>query len=253
MDLGLTGKVALVTGAGSQVGFGKAICMLLAKEGCDVIAADIDLEGAKKTAAEIESMGRKSMAVKADISKMSEVTEVFKAATAKFGRIDILVNNAGGIFNMKWFWDKTETEIDAELNLNFKGAMNCVKAVMPQMMERKSGKIINLASIGATHGMAHTVVYNSAKAAIVQFTRCLAVELGPYGINVNAVSPGLGITKFGGGPPPAELLKSAVARTPARRTTEPKDIAAAVVFLASDVSSDIMGQNLGVDGGESVL
>ena len=164
MDIGLSGKVALVTGAGSQKGFGKTIAMTLAKEGCDIIAADINLDGAKQTAAEIEARGRKALAVKADIAKIDEVNEMVKAGIAKFGRIDILVNNAGGIYSLKLFHEKTEAEIDNEINLNYRGAMNCVRAVMGHMMARKSGKIVNIASIGATKGMAHTVVYNSAKA-----------------------------------------------------------------------------------------
>ena len=253
MELGLKNKVALVTGAGSQKGFGKAIALTLAKEGCDVIVADIELNGARQTAAEIEALGRKALAVKADISKNNEVSELAQSALAKFGRIDILVNNAGGIFSLKLFSEKTEAECDTDINLNLKGAMTCVRAVVGPMLSQKSGKIINIASIGAQKGMAHTVVYNAAKAGIVGFTRSLAVELGPFGINVNCVSPGLGITNFGGGPPPAEMLKGAVARIPARRTTAPQDIANAVAFLASDVSSDIMGQTIGVDGGESVI
>src|SRR5512136_3090779 len=164
MDLGLNGKVALVTGAGSQKGFGKTTALTLAREGCDIIAADINLEGAKQTASEVEALGRKALAVKADISKIDEVNEMVKAASAKFGRIDILVNNAGGIFNLKLFHEKTEAEIDNDINLNYRGALNCVRAVMGQMMARKSGKIVNIASIGAGKGMAHTVVYNSAKA-----------------------------------------------------------------------------------------
>jgi 3-oxoacyl-[acyl-carrier protein] reductase len=253
MDLGLSGKVALVTGAGSQKGFGKSIALTLAREGCDIIAADINLEGAKQTVAEIETLGRKALAVNADIAKIDQVNDMVKAAMARFDRIDILVNNAGGLFSLKLFHEKPEAEIDNEINLNYRGAMNCVRAVMGQMMARKSGKIVNIASIGATKGMAHTVVYNSAKAGIVQFTRCLAVELGPLGINVNCISPGLGLTNFGGGGPPPDGVKAAIARIPARRTTTPQDIANAVLFLVSDISTDVMGQNLGVDGGENII
>ena len=108
MELGLKNKVALVTGAGSQKGFGKAIALTLAKEGCDVIVADIELNGARQTAAEIEALGRKALAVKADISKNNEVSELAQSALAKFGRIDILVNNAGGIFSLKLFSEKTD-------------------------------------------------------------------------------------------------------------------------------------------------
>jgi 3-oxoacyl-[acyl-carrier protein] reductase len=253
MDLGLKGKVAMVTGAGGQKGFGKAIAVTLAKEGCDVIVADIDLNGAKQTASEIEALGRKAIAVKADVSNNTEVSEAVKSALAKFGKIDILVNNAGGLFSHKLFAEKTEAECDTDININLKGALNCIRAVVGQMIARKSGKIINISSIGAQKGMARAAVYNAAKAGIVSMTKSLAVDLGPSGINVNAVAPGLGLTNFGGGPPPAEMLKGAIERIPAKRSTAPQDIANAVAFLASDVSSDIMGQNIGVDGGESIL
>lgn len=252
MDLGLKNKVALVTGAGSQKGFGKAIALTLAKEGCDVIAADIDLAGARQTASEIEAAGRKALAVKADISNSSEVNEAVKSALAKFKRIDILVNNAGAITPLKNLVDKTEAEYTRDIDLNLKGTVNCTKAVLPGMLANKSGKIINIASIGYRKGMAHAVTYNAAKAGVVGFTQSLAVELAPSGINVNGIAPGLGLTNFGGGPP-LDVVKAALARIPARRTTLPQDIANAVCFLASDATSDIVGQTLSVDGGESVI
>ena len=189
MDLGLKGKVAMVTGAGGQKGFGKAIAVTLAKEGCDVIVADIDLNGAKQTASEIEALGRKAIAVKADVSNNTEVSEAVKSALAKFGKIDILVNNAGGLFSHKLFAEKTEAECDTDININLKGALNCIRAVVGQMIARKSGKIINISSIGAQKGMARAAVYNAAKAGIVSMTKSLAVDLGPSGINVNAVAP----------------------------------------------------------------
>jgi 3-oxoacyl-[acyl-carrier protein] reductase len=252
MDLGLKGKIALVTGAGSQKGYGKAIALTLAREGCDVIVADIDLAGAKQTALEIEALGRKAMALKADISKSSEVNDMAKAAMAKFKRIDILVNNAGAITPPKPFADKTEAEFNRDIDLNLKGTINCTKAVLDNMLANKSGKIINISSIGYKKGMAHTAAYSAAKAGVVGFTQSLAVELAPSGINVNSIAPGLGLTNFGGGAPPPDMLKGALARIPVRRTTQPQDIANAVAFLASDAASDIAGQTLSVDGGESV-
>jgi 3-oxoacyl-[acyl-carrier protein] reductase len=253
MDLGLKNKVALVTGAGSQKGFGKAIALTLAKEGCDVIAADIDLAGARQTASEIEAAGRKALAVKADISNSSEVNEAVKSALAKFKRIDILVNNAGAITPLKNLVDKTEAEYTRDIDLNLKGTVNCTKAVLPGMLANKNGKIINIASIGYRKGMAHAVTYNAAKAGVVGFTQSLAVEVAPSGINVNGIAPGLGLTNFGGGAPPPDMVKAAMARIPVRRTTQPQDIANAVAFLASDIAGDIAGQILSVDGGESVI
>jgi 3-oxoacyl-[acyl-carrier protein] reductase len=253
MDLGLNGKVALVTGAGSQRGFGKEIALTLAKEGCNVVVADIDMNGAKQTASEIESLGHQSIAVKADITKSSEVNEMVQSAIAKFGRIDILVNNAGGIFTLKLFTEKTEAECDADINLNFKGMMNCTRAVLNQMIANKGGKIINIASVGASKGICHTAVYNSAKAGVVGFTKSIAAEVAPLGVIVNTISPGLGLTNFGCGPLSDEMVGQVVSRTPGRRTTAPHDIASVVAFLASDLSNNIVGQNIAVDGGESIV
>jgi 3-oxoacyl-[acyl-carrier protein] reductase len=253
MDLGLKGKIALVTGAGSQKGYGKAIALTLAREGCDVIAADIDLAGARQTAAEIEAFGHRAVALKVDIVNSAEVNEMVKSALAEFKKIDILVNNAGAITTPKNLVDKTEAEYNRDIDLNLKGTVNCTKAVLDHMLANKSGKIINISSIGYKKGMAHATTYNAAKAGVVGFTQALAVELAPSGINVNSIAPGLGLTNFGGGAPPPDMLRAALARIPVKRTTQPGDIANAVAFLASDVASDIVGQTLSVDGGESII
>ena len=131
MELGLKDKIALVTGAGSQIGFGKVICLALAKEGCDIIASDIDFEGAKKTAAEVEALGRKALAVKADITKKAENQEMVKQALTKFGKIDILVNNAGAMLGGGPFLDQDEALWDREFALNHKGCMLVSQAVLP--------------------------------------------------------------------------------------------------------------------------
>lgn len=253
MDLGLKGKVALVTGAGSQKGFGKAIALTLAREGCDVIVCDVDHEGVKKTAAEIQKLGRKSLAMKMDITDSAEVKTVVEEALRQFKVIDILVNNAGAISSIRQFVDKPEQEWSRDIELNLKGAMNCAYAILPQMIARKSGKIINISSIGATIGIPNTVVYASAKAGITGFTRNLGVEVAPFGINVNSVAPGMALTNFGGGAPPPDLLEKSRATIPTRRINEPQDVANAVAFLASEAARNIVGQNLGVDGGEGVL
>jgi 3-oxoacyl-[acyl-carrier protein] reductase len=252
MDLGLNGKTALVTGSGSQKGYGKGIALTLAKEGCDVIVCDIDLEGAKQTANEIISLGRKAIALKVDLTNSTDIKQMIKSALDYFGKIDILVNNAGGISSLKEFLERSEEEWEQELNLNFKAAMICIKAVLPQMIERKSGKIINVSSIGAGKGMPHVPIYNAAKAAIVSFTKSIGVAVAQYGINVNSVAPGMGFTNFGGGkiPPGAEKM---VEHIPVKRTTTPQDMGNLVAFLASNVSADIVAQNIGIDGGESVL
>ena len=256
MDFGLKGKVALITGAGSQKGFGKGIAIILAKEGCDVIVADIDIEGARKTTDEIISLGHKAIALKVDLTKSAEINQMVKFGLEQFGKIDILVNNAGGITSLKLFTERTEEEWDKELALNRKAAMVCTHAVLPQMIARKSGKIINITSIGAGKGMSHTTVYNAAKAAVLNFTKGIAVAVAPFGINVNSIAPGLGLTNFGnfgGSAPRSGVPEKVTERIPIKRTTTPEDIGNLVAFLASDVSADIVAQNIGVDGGESVI
>jgi 3-oxoacyl-[acyl-carrier protein] reductase len=253
MELGLNGKVAIVTGAGSQKGFGKSIAVTLAKEGCNIIACDIDIEGAKKTAAEVENLGCKAIALKADITSSTEVNNTIEMALTEFGKIDILVNNAGAITPLKPLVEKNEVEWNQDIDLNLKGTMNYTKAVLPHMISQKNGKIINISSIGAKKGKRNTVAYGAAKAGVIGFTQCLAAEVGPLGINVNAIAPGLADTNFGGGAPPPEILEKAKATIPIKRITVPQDIANIVAFLASDVSSDIVGQTISVDGGESIV
>jgi NAD(P)-dependent dehydrogenase (short-subunit alcohol dehydrogenase family) len=253
MDLGLKDKVALVTGTGSQIGMGKAIALTLAGEGCDIVAADIDLEGAKKTAAAVEALGRRSLAIKTDISSSAEVNQMVKTALEHFGRIDILVNNAGAISGAKPFTETTDADWDRDININYRGVLNCTKAVLPQMLERKSGKIVNISSIGGKLGSAHAAVYNGAKAAVITFTKSIAAFAGPSGINVNSVAPGLANTAFGGGAPPPGLVEKVQESIPMKRITTVQDIANAVAFLASDIASDITGQALSVDGGQSMV
>lgn len=252
MDSGLKNKVALVTGAGSQVGFGRAIAVTLAKEGCDIIASDIDLAGAQKTAEEVKALGRRVLTVKADIASSADMNAMVKTVLAEFGRIDILVNNAGATTPPKLFIEKAEAEANRDVNLNFIGTMNCTRAVLGHMISRKSGKIINIASIGAFKGFAGMASYNASKAGVLGFARVLAVEVAPLGIIVNSIAPGMAITGFGGGAPPEVELKRSIANTPIRRLTVPQDIANVVLFLASDMSSDIVGQTIHVDGGLSI-
>jgi 3-oxoacyl-[acyl-carrier protein] reductase len=252
MDLGLKGKVAMVTGVGSQKGYGKGIALVLAEEGCDLVLCDVDIEGANQTAAEVKALGRKALACKVDVTNSSEVNAAVKKALDEFGRIDILVNNAGAMTPHKLFVEKTESEWDRDIDINLRGVMYCTRAVMDQMIARRSGKIVNITSIGLRKSNPCGSVYNAAKGAVAALSRVLAVELAQHGINVNCVAPGMGLTNFAGGNPPKGVIDSIKERIPAQRATEPRDIGNAVAFLASDVSNDIIGQSLGVDGGESI-
>jgi NAD(P)-dependent dehydrogenase (short-subunit alcohol dehydrogenase family) len=253
MDLGLQGKVALVTGAGSQRGFGKGIALTLAREGCDIIAADRDFESVKLTVAQIEALGRGAIASKTDVSISAEVTQMVSAALARFGRIDILVNNAGVGSTPKPFIEKTETDWDNDININLKGVLYCTKAVLGHMLSRKSGKIINIASGAGLTGLAGRSTYSAAKGGVIAFTKALAKEVGSSGINVNCLTPGIGETNFAlNTNAPPEFMRKVVATIPMGRAATPQDVANAVAYFVSDAACYIQGQTLNVNGGLSM-
>jgi NAD(P)-dependent dehydrogenase (short-subunit alcohol dehydrogenase family) len=254
MDLGLTGKVALITGAGSPIGFGHATAILLAQEGCDIIANDINLDNAEKTAAEARTLGRQALAIKADVGNIADVRAMVQQALAKLGKIDILVNNAGGPGAAGGpFVHTKEQDWEGTINLILKGVLNCTKVVLPGMIERKYGKIINISSGLGRSGGPNSSVYSACKAAVIGFTKSVAQEVAPLGINVNSVSPGLSTTNFLRGPDGKirnpESLDKVRATIPLGRLTEPRDVAPAVVYLASDLAGDIVGQVIPVEGG----
>ena len=253
MDLGLQKKVAIVTGAGSQKGFGRATALTLAKEGCYIVVIDKDIEGVNQTAAEIRALGSKVIAAGVDVTKSAEVNAIVERTLRQFRKIDILVNIAGATTPPKLFVDKTEEEWDKDLNLNLKGTLYCIKAVLPHMLSRKSGKIITIASVNVKKGFPTTSIYAAAKTGIVGFTRVLANEVAASGINVNCIAPGLGLTNFGAGYAPPGGFDAVIQGIPNKRTTTPQDIANIVAFLVSDVSSDIVGQTISVDGGTSII
>jgi 3-oxoacyl-[acyl-carrier protein] reductase len=247
MELGLKGKVALVTGAGSQIGFGKAIALSLAKEGCDIIVNDINLEDAQKTAVEVEKLGRKAVAIKADVTKIAEWESMVNEALAKLGTIDILVNNAGGCTPPKPFLEMNDADWEFDIDVNLRSTRNGTKVLLPHMIERKSGKIINITSGAGIHGGFYTSGYAAAKAGIIGFSLGIAKEAAPHGINVNLVSPGIADTGFARNAPPG-LIENHAKSVPIGRLTTAQDVANAVVFLASDAASDIVGQVLAVTG-----
>ena len=248
MELGLKEKVALVTGAGSQVGFGKGIALALAGEGCNVVVTDIDIEGAQKTATEVEALGVKSVALKADITNGDEVNKMVSEALVAFGRIDILVNNAGSPAPSP-FAATTEKHWDINIGTSLKGTWYCTRAVISQMIERKKGKIINISSAAAMSGKGGAL-YSAAKTGIIGMTKSLATEVGPSGINVNCIAPGMGDTGFQVIVKASPEMKEGYTRmVPMRRLTMPEDIANMTVFLASDAAIDITGQTFFVDGG----
>ncbi len=238
MDLQLTDKVALVTGAGSQIGYGKAICLTLAAEGCDIVAADIDLDGAGQTATQVEALGRKALAVKVDVTKKPEVDAMVAKAIKKFGRIDILVNNAGASSRERPFMEMTEEDWEFDIGVNLFGQIRVARAVLPHMLARKYGRIINTSG---GQGFPLISIYGAAKGGVVQFTKALAREVGSQGVIVNAVGPGLGKTGLTYRAP-REMLEEEKQSSVLKRLCEPGDVAPVVAFLASDRCSYMVGQ-----------
>jgi len=239
------GKTALVTG--SARGIGKTIVLELAKQGCDVIVADIDLEGAEATAKEAEGAGVGSLAVKNDVSSSEDVDEMVKTAIATFGKIDILINNAG-ITRDTLLLRMSEKDWDQVININLKGAFLCTKAVIRSMMKQRMGKIINMASVVGVGGNASQANYAASKAGLIGFTKSVAKEVASRNIQVNAIAPGFIETEM-----TAHLSNEVIDwfmnTTPLKRPGKPIDVANAVLFLASSASDYITGQVLHVDGG----
>jgi len=243
--LELKGKVALVTGAAQ--GIGRAIALLLAQKGADIIVSDINLEKAEETAKEIEAIGRKAMAVKVNVADMNEVEHMVEVILERFGQIDILVNNAG-IAKDKLILRMTEEDWDAVLNVNLKGTFHCTKAVIRHMTKQRRGKIVNIASVAGEMGNAGQANYSASKAGVIGFTKTIAREFAQRGINVNAIAPGYIVTPMTEAIP-EKLREEMKQMIPVERLGRPEDVAEAVLFLVSEASSYITGQVLNVNGG----
>jgi 3-oxoacyl-[acyl-carrier protein] reductase len=241
----LEGKVAVVTGAAR--GIGKAIVFALAREGVNPVIVDVDEQEAIKTANEINSMGRNSVAFKVDVSSFSQVEEMMAKVTEKYNRIDIMVNNAG-ITRDALLIRMKEEDWDKVLSINLKGTFNCMRAVSAIMLKQRSGKIVNIASIIGMIGNAGQANYAASKAGVIALTKTAAKELASRGINVNAVAPGFidtAMTQVLN----EEYRKKLLGDIPLNRLGNPEDIAKLVLFLAGDDSSYITGQVIRIDGG----
>lgn len=241
----LDGKVAIVTG-GNQ-GIGKAIALLLAKEGCNVVICDIAVE-MEKTKTEIMKYGREVLAIKCDVSNNTDVKQVVDATLDKFKKIDILVNNAGALGFPKRSENLTEAEWEKTINVDLKGAFLFSQAVGKQMIKRKQGKIVNIASIGGMLGLPNSLAYAVAKGGVLQLTRTLGTEWAKYNITVNAVCPGLTMSPMIQGLS-SEMKQYFLKSIPSGKFAQPEDIANAVLFLASPESDSITGQSIICDGG----
>ena len=248
-------KVAIVTGGGGAIG--REISKLLATEGAKVVAADLNIEAANKVVNEIKALGHKALAIDLDTTKVDKAEQLAKATLDDFGQIDILVNVVGGSAGpfiktkLGFFAQSNKERWEEIVNLNLLGTFNCTRAVINHMIERRSGKIVSIASTSGVIGMQKAAEYSAAKAGIIGFTKALAKEVGPYGINVNCVSPGVV-----GTPRVLEMAKELIPEWTKGirlgRLAKPEEIASVVFFLVSDESSYITGQNIVVDGGLSL-
>lgn len=240
------GKVIIVTGAGS--GIGREIAVSFGREGGSVAVNDISLESAEKVVKEVNEAGGKGLAVKADVSKGEEVREMVKKVLDAFGKVDVLVNNAAW-WPVKYFMEQTEEEWDRQIRIIYYGTLYCTRAVLEHMVKQKSGVIINIISDAGRIGEPTLSVYSGAKAAVNMFSKALAKEVGRYGIRVNCVSPSL-VETPGAQPFIEKIGKERLVRAyPLGRLGLPKDVASAVLFLASDQAEFITGQTLSVNGG----
>lgn len=242
-------RVALVTGAGS--GLGKAIATSLAREGADVIVNDLAGEAAQATAAEVEAAGRRALRAPADVSSEDDVRRMVEQSIEVFGRIDLLVNNAG---IPDQFGRTTEQKVDLwqrVIDVHLRGTYLCARAIGRHMIERRFGRIVNMASVVGMVGSAARTAYGPAKAGIILLTRTLAVEWARHDIRVNAVSPGYIRTELVERGLSAGVIDEdvIVRRTPMGRLGHPEEIADVVLFLLSDAASFVNGANLPVDGG----
>lgn len=240
------GKIALVTGAAR--GIGEAVALTLAREGADVVIVDVDLEGAQRVAQEVEGLGRKALAIQVDVSQRDDVQRLVSEVVSAFGTISILVNNAG-IIRRGTFLEHSPEDWDRVLSVNLGGTFNCTQEVVPLMIKQGGGKIINISSVvGKMGDLASAPSYGTSKGAVNTFTKSLARELAPYGINVNAVAPHAIETDMSR-EWSEEKRRQIVEAIPMKRLGKPQEVAEAVAFLASDGANFITGQILDVNGG----
>lgn len=246
MSVRLKEKVALVTGA--AYGIGRAIVHELAREGADIGIADIDIEEGRRAADEIRSMGRRSVAVEVDVRKSQEVNYMVESVLKELGKIDILVNNAGGSARERssTFSKSTEDVWDYVFELNLKGVFICSRSVIDHMIQRQSGKIINIASCAGIVGDAGLVDYSAAKSGVIGFTKALAKEVASCGITVNCVAPGPIETRAMN--TLSDKVKLFIEMTGMGRMGKPEEVAALVAFLSADEANFISGQVFPVCG-----
>jgi 3-oxoacyl-[acyl-carrier protein] reductase len=246
-----SGKVALVTGANS--GIGEAVALYLAEEGADVVVNYLqNTSEAEKVVKEIQAMGRRALAVKADVSSSADVKGMFEQIIREFSTLDILVNNAG-IGNFASTVDMKDDVWNKMLGVHLYGTMNCTREALKIMLKNKYGKIINIASICGITGCLGAAHYSAAKGGIMGYTHAVAREVISQGINVNAVAPGyIDTPMLSGAGMTDEILKQLLSQIPIGRLGKPREIASLVAYLASDDASFMVGQVISPNGGQVI-
>jgi 3-oxoacyl-[acyl-carrier protein] reductase len=270
LEIDLSGRVALVTG-GSR-GLGRADALTLARAGADVAIADIQVESettdddverygalaqaaraqglvyTERTVEEIRGLGRRALAIKCDVTDRGQVDVTVARVVAELGSLEILVNNAATLDHLGQIGDQSPELWERDLRVNLTGAFNCARAVWPHMLERRWGRVVNMASVAGTLGGFGQASYSTTKAGIIGLTRTLALEGARHGITANAIVPGIIATEaFRFGNP--EMNERMIRRTALRRPGEPQDVANAIAFLCSDLASYVTGVALNVSGG----
>jgi 2-hydroxycyclohexanecarboxyl-CoA dehydrogenase len=251
VSIDLSGRSAIVTGGGR--GIGRETALLLARAGANVTIADLDAASAEAVAAEARALGAQAIGVRTDVTSAADAQAMAQAALAAHGRIDILVNNAAR-WTIKLFKDMTPQDYDNDIRVTLYGAIHCSRAVLDTLSAQKYGRIVNLISDAGRIGEPYLTVYSAAKAGVAGFTKALAKEIARYNVTVNGVAPGTTNT-----PGAAEFIAAAggeekLARAyPLRRLGQPLDIANAILFLSSDMSSYMTGQIFSVSGGYSTV
>jgi 2-hydroxycyclohexanecarboxyl-CoA dehydrogenase len=246
--MALTGKNAIVTGGAS--GIGLATCQRLAREGAGIGVWDLDYAGAQRAAAELVAAGARAVACNVDVSARAQINAAVERVHAELGPVQILVNNAG-MTSFRPFLEVTEAEWDRIMSVNLKSMFLCTQAVLPDMLSKGWGRIVNISSSSAQTGSARMTTYASSKGGVIAFTKSLALELAATGITVNNIPPGFVDTpmlqastaSIAGG------IAGQAANSPMKRPGRPEDIAAACAFLASDDAGYITGHTLSVNGG----
>lgn len=242
----LADKVAIITGGAQGIGRGIARCF--AREGADIVIADLQPEKMQEVVREIKSLGRNAIAVNADVSLSAQADNMVKTAVAEFGKLDILINNAG-IAKLAPFYELSDEDWDRIMRVNLYGCFFCSRAASREMIKRREGKILSMASITGVMGSVRRAAYGVSKGAVITLTKVMAAELAPYGINVNALAPGPIVTEMTGKNLGPQAFRYYQQRVPLGRYGDIEDIAEAALFLCSAAAKYITGHVMAVDGG----